>query len=90
MSIISAIVVGIIIGIVARLIMPGRQAIGMIMTIVLGIVGALAGSWITTAVTHKDIGHFDIISFIVGVVVAVILIAIYAGITGRGARARRT
>lgn len=90
MSIIGAIIVGIIIGVVARLIMPGRQNIGVIMTVLLGIVGGLAGSWLTSLATHKPYDSWDLISFLVGVVVAIILIAIYAGVTGRGVRARRT
>ena len=45
-TIISAIVVGAIIGALARLVMPGKQNIGVIMTIVLGILGSLIGSWV--------------------------------------------
>jgi uncharacterized membrane protein YeaQ/YmgE (transglycosylase-associated protein family) len=84
MTIISAIVVGAIIGALARLVMPGKQNIGMIMTIILGIIGGLLGSWITNSVGHyQNNGGIAWIPFIVGVVVAVVLIAIYTAITGR-------
>lgn len=80
-TIISAIVVGLIVGALARLVLPGKQNIGMIMTIILGALGAFVGSWVTTQITGKT--GFDLVSFIVGVVVAVLLIALYLAATGR-------
>ncbi len=84
-TIISAIVVGAIIGALARLIMPGKQNIGVLMTIILGIIGGLIGSWITSTVGHYHNANGGIawIPFIVGIIVAAVLIAIYVGITGR-------
>jgi uncharacterized membrane protein YeaQ/YmgE (transglycosylase-associated protein family) len=83
-TIISAIVVGAIVGALARLIMPGKQAIGVIMTIVLGIIGSLIGSWVTYQVGYSNSnGGWAVIPFLVGVVVAAILIGLYVGITGR-------
>lgn len=82
-TIIGAIVVGAIIGALARLVMPGRQGIGMVMTILLGIVGSFLGSWITAQFGyHNANGGFAILPFIVGVVVAVILIGIYVAVAG--------
>jgi uncharacterized membrane protein YeaQ/YmgE (transglycosylase-associated protein family) len=83
-TIISAIVVGLIVGALARLIMPGKQNIGVIMTIALGALGSLIGSWVTYQVGYSNSnGGFAIIPFLVGVVVAAVLIAIYLAITGR-------
>jgi uncharacterized membrane protein YeaQ/YmgE (transglycosylase-associated protein family) len=83
-TILSAIVVGAIVGALARLIMPGRQSIGVIMTIVLGILGSLIGSWVTYQVGYSNSnGGWAVIPFLVGVVVAIVLIALYVGITGR-------
>ena len=83
-AIITAVVVGAIIGALARLIMPGRQNVSTLMTVVLGIAGALIGSWLTAAVGYSNSnGGFAIIPFVVGVVVAIVLIAIYTGLTGR-------
>ena len=89
-TIISAIVVGLIVGALARLIMPGKQNIGIIMTIVLGALGSLIGTWVTYSLGYSNAnGGFQFIPFIVGVVVAIILIAIYLAITGRGIRGTR-
>ena len=83
-TIIGAIVVGAIIGALARLVMPGRQNVGMLMTILLGIVGSFLGSWITAQFGyHNANGGFAILPFIVGIVVAVVLIGIYVAMTGR-------
>ena len=89
-TIIGAIVVGLIVGVLARLVMPGKQNIGMIMTIVLGAVGSFLGTWVSYKLGYANQnGGFKIIPFLVGVVFAVILIAIYLGITGRrGAKTR--
>src|ERR1044072_1932688 len=83
-TIISAIVVGAIVGALARLIMPGKQAIGVIMTIVLGILGSLFGSWVTYQVGYSNSnGGWAVIPFLVGVVVGMVLIAVYPALTGR-------
>jgi uncharacterized membrane protein YeaQ/YmgE (transglycosylase-associated protein family) len=83
-TIVSAIVVGLIIGALARLVMPGKQNIGVIMTIVLGVLGSFIGTWVTYQLGYQnENGGFAIIPFLVGVVVAIILIAIYVAITGR-------
>ena len=89
-TIIGAIVVGLIVGALARLVMPGKQSIGMIMTIVLGAIGSFLGTWVSYKLGYSNQnGGFKIIPFLVGVVFAVILIAAYLGITGRrGAKTR--
>ena len=88
-SIILAIIVGAIIGVVARLVMPGKQNIGMIMTVVLGALGGLIGSAVASYFGyHNANGGVAWIPFFIGVGVAVILIAIYESVMGR--RTRRT
>lgn len=75
MTIIVAIIVGLVVGAVARLFLPGRQDIPLWLTIVLGIVGAVVGNYLATvlgvAVTHG----FDWIRHILQVGVAAVLIA---------------
>jgi uncharacterized membrane protein YeaQ/YmgE (transglycosylase-associated protein family) len=91
-SIILAIIVGAIIGVVARLVMPGKQNIGMIMTVVIGAVGGLIGSAVASQFGyHNANGGIAWIPFFIGVGAAVILIAIYQAVTGRrsGTRLRR-
>ncbi|MCW1958505.1 MAG: GlsB/YeaQ/YmgE family stress response membrane protein [Mycobacterium sp.] len=83
-TIIGAIVVGAIIGALARLAMPGRQSVGMVTTILLGIVGSFLGSWITAQFGyHNANGGFAFLPFLVGVLVAAALIGIYVAIAGR-------
>jgi uncharacterized membrane protein YeaQ/YmgE (transglycosylase-associated protein family) len=83
-TIIGAIVVGLIVGVLARLVMPGKQSIGMIMTILLGAVGSFLGTWVSYKLGYSNQnGGFKIIPFLVGVIFAVLLIAGYLGNTGR-------
>jgi len=80
MGIIGAIIVGAIIGLVARLVLPGRQTISPVVTVILGILGGLIGSWLTHALLNSSNW---ILEFIVGVVVAVLLIIGYGLAVGR-------
>lgn len=83
-TILSALVVGAIVGALARLIMPGKQNIGVIMTVVLGVLGSVIGSWLTYQFGYQNSnGGWQVIPFLVGIVVAIILIAIYVAVTGR-------
>lgn len=83
-TIVGAIVIGLIVGALARLVMPGKQNIGVIMTVVLGAVGSFVGTWVAYKLGYSNQdGGFKIIPFLVGIVLAVILIAAYLGITGR-------
>ncbi|HVK11915.1 MAG TPA: GlsB/YeaQ/YmgE family stress response membrane protein [Gemmataceae bacterium] len=50
LSLLSWIITGLVVGLIARAILPGRQAIGTLMTIVLGIVGAFVGGLISSAI----------------------------------------
>ncbi len=87
MQILGLIIIGIVIGILARLVLPGRQSIGVGMTILLGIAGALVGGIVASAIGTGDIFELNIIGTIVGVLAAAgfIGVADSAGI-GRGGR----
>ncbi len=90
-SIILAIIVGAIIGLVARLVMPGKQNIGMIMTIVIGAVGGLIGSAVASQFGyHNANGGIAWIPFFIGVGAAIVLIALYEALTGRRTGTRLT
>lgn len=83
-TILGAIIGGLIIGALARLVMPGKQNIGVIVTIALGVLGSIVGSWLSYKFGYDNAnGGFEIIPFLVGIIVAVVLIAAYLGITGR-------
>ena len=77
-TIVVTVILGAIIGALARLVLPGRQNISTFMTVVLGIVGALIGSWLWTGVFNKsNTSGIDWIALIMGVIVAAVLIVIY-------------
>lgn len=80
-QIIGWIVFGLIVGIVAKLLMPGRDPGGFIVTALLGIVGAVLAGWIGRAVGWY--GPNDSAGFLMSVVGAVILLALYHFIAGR-------
>ena len=77
MGILAWIVFGLIVGAVAKFIMPGRDPGGFIITIVLGIAGAFVGGWLATQFGLGSITGFDIRSFIIAVAGALILLFIY-------------
>ncbi len=83
-AIIGAIIIGGIAGALAKLIMPGDDPGGIIVTILLGIVGAFLGSFITVNLLGLGSGGF-IWSIIVATIGAIILLAIYRLIVGRRA-----
>jgi uncharacterized membrane protein YeaQ/YmgE (transglycosylase-associated protein family) len=83
-GIITAIVVGLIVGALGRLVVPGRQNIPIWLTIVIGIVAALLGTVIAKAIgVSTDTPGVDWGELIVQVVVAAIGVAIVAGVAGR-------
>jgi uncharacterized membrane protein YeaQ/YmgE (transglycosylase-associated protein family) len=75
MDILLWIVFGLVVGIVAKLIMPGRDPGGIILTIVLGVVGALLGGWVGRVLGLYRQG--EAAGFIMAVVGAIIVLAIY-------------
>jgi uncharacterized membrane protein YeaQ/YmgE (transglycosylase-associated protein family) len=76
MQILGLLLVGIVIGILARLILPGRQKIGMLWTIALGVAGALIGGTIASQLSKGDIFELNFVGFIAAVVSAVALLAV--------------
>ena len=82
-GIITAIIVGAIIGALGRLLLPGRQSIPIWLTIVVGIGAALLGSVIANAMGVKDTPGVDWVELFIQVVLAAIGVAIVAGVSGR-------
>ncbi|MBX6387267.1 MAG: GlsB/YeaQ/YmgE family stress response membrane protein [Microbispora sp.] len=85
-SILGAIVIGAVIGALGRLLLPGRQPIGWLLTIVVGIVAALIGTAIAQVMGVATTPGIDWIELIMQVVLAVIGVGIVAGLK-RGSRA---
>jgi uncharacterized membrane protein YeaQ/YmgE (transglycosylase-associated protein family) len=82
MQIIGLLIVGLIIGALARLIKPGKQTLGIAMTMLLGVVGALIGGWIASLLGTGGITELNFIGFIIAVVAAVLLIGVAEGTMG--------
>lgn len=84
MGIFSWIIFGLIAGAIAKLLMPGRDPGGWIVTMLLGIVGAVVGGWIGSALWNSTgVTGFDIRSFGIAILGAIVLLAIYRVIVGR-------
>jgi uncharacterized membrane protein YeaQ/YmgE (transglycosylase-associated protein family) len=75
MDILLWIVFGLVVGVVAKFLMPGRDPGGIILTIVLGIVGALVGGWIGRALGFYAEG--EPAGFLMAVVGAVVVLLLY-------------
>ena len=75
-SFLWAIIAGLIIGLLAKLVLPGRQPIPLWLTTVLGIVGAVAGNALATAFGVRDTGGIDWIRHVLQIGVAALLIAV--------------
>jgi uncharacterized membrane protein YeaQ/YmgE (transglycosylase-associated protein family) len=82
-SILGSIIAGIIVGVLARLVLPGKQNISILITIVLGVLGALIGWWLAGVLGVQTTDGVDWIRWIISVIVAAILIVIYGSITGK-------
>ncbi|MFJ2260697.1 GlsB/YeaQ/YmgE family stress response membrane protein [Streptomyces sp. NPDC087844] len=74
-GIISAIVIGIVIGVLGRLVVPGRQRIGILWTIAVGIVAALIGSVLANAFDVGDTDGVDWIEWLIQIGLAAIGVA---------------
>ena len=84
-GIFTAIIIGAIIGALARLLLPGKQKIGILLTVGVGIVAALIGTAIVGSMRNTN--GIDWVEILVQIVLAIIGVAIVAGIKG-GSRSR--
>lgn len=83
-GIISAILIGIVIGVLGRLLLPGKQPIGMLVTILVGIVSAFIGTFIARVLgIPTATSGVDWLELLVQVVVAVIGVALVSALMGR-------
>jgi uncharacterized membrane protein YeaQ/YmgE (transglycosylase-associated protein family) len=83
-GIISAILIGIVIGVIGRLLVPGRQPIGFLVTILVGIVSAFIGSAIARALgIPTETSGVDWLELLVQVIVAALGVALVSSLMGR-------
>ncbi|MBD0292306.1 MAG: GlsB/YeaQ/YmgE family stress response membrane protein [Jiangellaceae bacterium] len=82
-GIIVAIIVGAVIGALARLVLPGRQNISILMTVIIGIVAALIGTWLAQLVGVATTDGIDWIELVFQIGLAAIAIALFSGFGAR-------
>jgi uncharacterized membrane protein YeaQ/YmgE (transglycosylase-associated protein family) len=85
MGYVAWIVLGLVAGVLAKIVMPGRDPGGFIVTILLGIAGALVGGYIGTQLGFGTVSGFDLRSLAISVGGAVLLLIVYRLLKRRGA-----
>jgi uncharacterized membrane protein YeaQ/YmgE (transglycosylase-associated protein family) len=86
MTILGWIVFGLIVGAIAKLVMPGRDGGGILVTMLLGIVGAMVGGFIGRALNMY--GPNDAAGFVMATIGAIIVLALYRMVVGRSTAPR--
>ena len=76
-AILTWIILGLIVGLLARLIMPGRQRGGLIITVLLGIGGALLGGYLGSALGIGTVSGFDIKSLLIATGGAILILLVF-------------
>lgn len=86
---IGFIIAGLIIGALARLIKPGKQNLGILATLLLGLAGSVIGGVVANLLGTGDIFELNVLGFIVAVIAAVLLIGVAESMSGRRNRSVR-
>ena len=92
MGIIAWIVLGLVAGLIANMLIPGRRQQGLILTCVIGVVGALLGGWLATKIFHIHSlqGFFNLSTWVTAIVGAAILLLAYHLFTQQSGRSSRS
>ncbi len=85
MGIIAWIVLGLVAGLIANMLIPGRRSQGLILTCLIGIAGALLGGWVATKLFHIHSlhGFFNLSTWITAIIGAAVLLLAFHLISGR-------
>ncbi|HEY7719506.1 MAG TPA: GlsB/YeaQ/YmgE family stress response membrane protein [Pedococcus sp.] len=84
LEIIGTIIFGAVIGMLARLVLPGRQNISTLVTVILGVLGALVGYYIWGA--PQDDGSIDWLRWFTSIIAAAIFVLVYSAVRGRSSK----
>jgi uncharacterized membrane protein YeaQ/YmgE (transglycosylase-associated protein family) len=84
-GIIAFIILGLLAGLIAKALLPGKDPGGIIVTLLIGVAGALIGGFVAGALFDADPldEFFDISTWITAIVGAIVLLLIYRAVTGR-------
>jgi uncharacterized membrane protein YeaQ/YmgE (transglycosylase-associated protein family) len=77
MGLLSWLVLGLVVGVIAKFLMPGKDPGGFVITIILGIAGAFVGGFIGSRIGFGTVSGFDMRSLMIAVGGAIILLAVY-------------
>jgi len=84
MEIVWILLFGLVVGAVAKLLMPGDDPGGIIVTALIGVVGSVIGFYVFRAIGIGDENKFDLGGFLGAVLGTMLLLAIYRAVAGRG------
>lgn len=81
-GIVLALVIGLVAGLIARAVVPGKQDLGIIATIALGLIGSLAGTLVASLVRDGE-ARFALGGWWASILGAILVLAVYVSLTGR-------
>ncbi len=87
-GILLVLLVGLVAGLIARAVVPGKQDLGIIATIVLGLVGSVVGNLLASLLLRGQV-EFDLGGWWASVLGAILVLAVYVSVAGRGRRSVR-
>jgi uncharacterized membrane protein YeaQ/YmgE (transglycosylase-associated protein family) len=88
MGILAFLILGLIAGAIAKALLPGRQGGGWVITLVIGVVGAILGGWIGSLIFGGGLADFfDLRTWLLSILGAVIVLLIYGAVVSRRSRA---
>ena len=91
MSFLGFLLLGLIAGAIAKLILPGKQGGGWLITLLLGVVGALLGGWLGSVLFGTGLENFfDLSTWLLAIGGAIIVLLIYVLVTRRNTTSRRS
>jgi len=90
MGIIAWIILGLAAGLLANMLIPGKRSQGLIVTCLIGIVGALGGGWLATTLFHIHTMHgfFHLSTWLTAVAGAAVLLLVFHLFSGQSSRSR--
>ncbi len=89
MGILALLVLGLLAGLVAKLILPGNDPGGLIVTMVIGVVGAFVGGFLASALGFGGLSGFDFRTFVIAVIGSILLLLLWRAVDRpRGGRRR--
>ena len=82
MGILLFLVFGLVVGLIARALTPGRQGMGWLMTMLLGVAGSFVGGFLASLITHNHVLDFHT-SGLIGSVIGAVVLLVIGGVSSR-------